>query len=341
MNARSLVILWGTAVASYLACSCALADPLPLENFLEFGQYPLNNGFTPEYPTPQSDGAPYYGHSELSTASRINPAAPWQGGYRADDFADGYGSPVVHIRWWGTYQGNYLGNPTNSGVKQFLISFESDVPTGPDNPLGYSHPGTPLSSQIVRLGPLAPGSGTFTEKLVPTPEMPGMPVPATLYEYNAELNMDEVFPHQIDTVYWLKIVALVDDLTDGPIRWGWHTRDWSTVVVSSTSVSPGLRAVGTVNDPTKNFNSLVWHFQDDAVSGNITVIPSADPVRPSMEQTGWTPQRYTSPLDGPASITQFSKDLAFELYTIPEPVTLALAIVGLVGSGLALSRRRL
>src|SRR6185503_12077041 len=99
------------------------------------------------------------------------------------------------------------------------ISFESDIPVGPNQP--FSRPGSPLLNQIVTRvpGPLAPASGTYTEKLVTTPLMAGMLPREALYEYNAELNLGKFFNEQRDTVYWLKIVALVDGQQDGNIQW--------------------------------------------------------------------------------------------------------------------------
>ncbi len=335
MNARLVACLVLMMALGAAISPRAVADPYPGE-VLKFQQLPLNNGLTPYYPDPRPGGAPYYGHDELSTATRTNPNTPWQGVYMADDFADKFDTPVVHIRWWGSYLDEQIGNPTNPFVKQFLISFESDVAADdPNNTLGYSHPGVTLLNQIVTRTPVgtAPPPGSFTEKIIPTPVMPGMAPREALYEYNAELNLDKYFPEKPDTVYWLKIVALVDAQQDGVIQWGWHNRDWSIMdPLASTppAVVPGERIIGGVFDPEKSFESPVWHFQDDAVSGGIVVFPNPSmPNMPSIEQQGWTPQRYLPPWDGPSIIGQYSKDLAFELYTrIPEPATFGLLVLG-------------
>src|SRR6185295_6706 len=119
---------------------------------------------------------------------------------------------------------------------------ESDVPASPTG--GFSRPGTPLLQQYVSKGPLAPGSGTFTETLIRGPDPV---VGESLYQYNAELACP--FQEHRDTVYWLKIVAMVNQATDGPIQWGWHNRDWSVpdpLASTPPLVSPGEGIVGAI-----------------------------------------------------------------------------------------------
>ena len=314
--------------------SFAVADPLSGE-VLKFQQLPLNNTLTPTFPTPSPLGAPYPGHDETSTVTPdgINSF----GTYMADDFADKFSTPVVHVRWWGSYNQNFTGNTANPGVKQFLISFEDDVAkTDPTNTTGFSHPGTPLLTQTVSKGALAPGSGTFTEKLIPTPAIGGAAPPEALYEYNAELNFGKEFQEHPDTVYWLKIVAMVNPQVDGPISWGWHDRDWSIpdpLASTPPAVVPGESNIGSPTFP-------IWHFQDDAVQGSIAVFPDPTmPIMPRIQQGLGSPQTYKFPADGPEFIQQFSKDLAFELYTrVPEPSSMLL--MGLGGIALVAALRR-
>jgi hypothetical protein len=221
-----------------------------------------------------------------------------------------------------------------------LISFESDVPAGPNNP--FSHPGQPLLNQIVKRGPLSPGSGTFTENQI---SPGGPPLDEHLYEYNAELHLGKEFFQKPDTVYWLKIVALVDlpagiiiDPNQPPTfvpRWGWHNRDYTVQNMQASTapaVVPGEDIVGSLGPAPGG--TPVWHFQDDAVTGHIVVnhlIPMGD-IMPQIDQAGYQPTRYLALADGPPGIGEFSKDLAFELYTIvPEPATCALLAIGLVG----------
>ena len=313
-----------------------LADPLVGRDLLKFSQRPMDG--TPVN-DPNGTVQKYYGHDELSTAYGFpNPAniIPfYQGRYMADDFADNLSSSVVHVKWWGSYLNN-VNNP-NMPVNKFLISFEADVPAGPAP--SFSHPGTPLLTQVVKKGPLSPGSGTFTEKLI---SPGGAPLNENLYEYNAELNLGADFKEQKDTVYWIKIAALVDvpqgldfppnqpptDVT----RWGWHNRDYTLQnTLASPVVVPGENLQGPIN------GTPIWHFQDDAVTGLMRYNPNNNNLNQPVQTM--TPTRYIDGVDGPAGLVAgalgigaFSKDLAFELYTVvPEPGTCLLTVVALAG----------
>src|SRR5262249_33054965 len=130
----------------------ALADPLPGQ-ILKFQQLPLNNGL-PAYPGAPT-GQPFPGHDEVSTAY-LQPTGSisYQGPFMADDFSDNFSTPVVHVRWWGSYPLDASGNQQfgNAGVPQFLISFESDMPFDPT--INASRPDQPLLTQVVTRGAL-------------------------------------------------------------------------------------------------------------------------------------------------------------------------------------------
>jgi hypothetical protein len=275
----------------------AWADPLPGE-ILKFYQVPLNNGAPAIPPGATLAGipAPFPGHDEVSTVYS-NESGFYQGQYMADDFCDYQSTPIVHVMWWGSYMNGFQG----PGVQRFLIAFESDVPTNdPNNTLGYSHPGTNIVGQIVTLGPLAPGSGTFTEG--PVPIGPGLPNPdGNLYQYNAELAIpvNEVS----NQVMWIKIVALLDDRA---IVWGWHNRDYG-VFDPLACTAPGV-VPGEFQIPLAG-GGIYFHFQDDAVTGPITI--SLNPQGINVFQNAYFPTFYLPPYDG----VNYSKDLAFALYT--------------------------
>jgi hypothetical protein len=310
MKTAAMAIL--TVVALAILCVPAMTDPLPGE-ILKFQQLPLDSTVV--------QGTTYNGHDEISSAcanvDTFGNIIDYQGSYMADDFADKVSTSVVHVKWWGSY---LVPGVPSTPVQQFLISFETDVPAAGGV---ASHPGTPLLSQIVSSGMLTPGSGTFTETLV------NGNVPEHLYKYNAELALP--FAEQKDTVYWLKIVALTNNSAE---PWGWHDRDYTSKdFYASSAFTPGESDIG----PSGLLGTQqVWHFQDDAVSGGLTVTPNPGGAPPTVVQTGFAAQSYIDVTDGPQGIGSYSKDLAFELYTVPEPATMSLLALG----GLTLIRRR-
>jgi hypothetical protein len=288
----------------------------------------------------------YQGHDELSTAyglgNAATPPTDYQGTFMADDFSDNLSSPVVHVKWWGSYHvtPGVISNP----VQKFFIGFESDVPVGGNNT--FSQPGSVLQYDVVNAGALSPGSGTFTEKLIRGPD----PIlNESLYEYNAELHLNNRFLEKKDVVYWLKIAALVDLPPNTPVppppifpQWGWHNRDYTIQdTLASPVPSPGEFIDGQVDGQN------VWHFQDDAVSGNLRFLPN-NPAGAQVFQTGMAPTFYIDGIDGPAAngpvigIGGHSKDLSFELYTlqVPEPASCLLMAIGLAAIG-SLRRRPL
>jgi hypothetical protein len=332
-----------------LACICsaalvathANADPLTGRDLLKFEQKPM-------VATPLG-GAIYFGHDELSTAYGVgtaaNPPLNYQGRFMADDFADNFSSPVVHVTWWGSYIDDNLTPNPQPKVQKFLIAFESDIPAQPG---GFSRPGAVLQHDVVTAGPLAPGSGTFTETLVRGPD----PVLGeALYKYNAELHLGREFLEKKDTVYWLKIVALVDVPQPLPVppppgltKWGWHNRDYT---IQNALASPNVTTFpfGEFVDGTIAGQNI-HHFQDDSVQGDIRYTPGA--LAPNdIIQLSPQPQNYVfvnsagvGPIDGPMGIELKSKDLAFSLYTVvPEPTAGMLLFCGTLGLA-AVGRRR-
>jgi hypothetical protein len=345
------------AAAFCAAAISAQADPLPGRDLLKFTQEPM---IATTITNTTGQAHTYFGHDELSTAYGFNvngvPPVDYSGRFMADDFSDNFSRPVVHVKWWGSYiDNNNAAIPPQPQVQRFLIAFEADVPAGPAP--SFSTPGAPLQYDVVTLaGALAPGSGTFTEKLVPRGT--GDPLNESLYEYNAELHFNRVFQEQAGVVYWLKIAALVDappgvtfpvnSPPPGITKWGWHNRDYTIQDPLASPVPiPGESVVGTVD------GTNVWHFQDDSVQGDLRLIPGLSPTQ-AITQNNMLPQKYVSinsqgigPLDGPPTtpgaigIDQFSKDLAFRLYTtqIPEPATCLLFVCGLFGMTLCGRRR--
>jgi hypothetical protein len=346
-----------TLASIAITTSVVQADPLPGRDLTKFSQLPM-------VATPILDAngtiTQYGGHDELSTAYGVQQqpgqtVLAYSGRFMADDFADKLNSPVLHVKWWGSYLNDFI-NPAMP-VNKFLISFESDQPANAAN--SFSHPDQPLLNQVVNRGAITPASGTFTEKLIRGADPV---VNESLYEYNAELNLGNDFPQKADTVYWLKITALIDvpqtlavfdpfNPGSSPIavtQWGWHNRDYTVQdTYASPNVAPGETIVGQVGPAVQPTN--VWHFQDDAVQGDVRVnmFAPATQQNPFIQQQNMAPTLYKDFADGPGlgavggthNIGMFSKDLAFELYTqVPEPATCLMFLIGCVG--LAFLRRR-
>ncbi len=347
MNTNLIVRLCVLALGFCLSLT-AVADPIDGRDVLKFSQLPMLN--TP-IPSPNNPTGVefFHGHDELSTAYSVRPTGGgeiigYQGRFMADDFADKFSSPVVHVRFWGSYlnRPTFLPDPT---VRRFLISFERDLPVGDGR--NFSRPGEPLLNQIVTLdddGKLTPGSGTFTEELA----FP-ISVDGPIYEYNAELHLGKEFRQKANEVYWLKIVALVERFENLPneqqLQWGWHNRDYTLrdpLASTPPAVSPGERRVGAL--PVGGVEIPVWHFQDDAVDGFVNVAFTDNPmsrIMPNVTQDVRGPNNYLPPYDGPSLIGTFSKDLAFQLYTIPEPASAALIVIALAAAYGNRPRRRL
>jgi hypothetical protein len=174
-----------------------------------------------------------------------------------------------------------------------------------------------------------PPSGMFSEKQIRGPDPL---LNEALYEYNAELAMP--FEQMADEIYWLKIVALVDPNVnpnpDVPIRWGWHNRDYT--IKDPLVGNPG-ETLTHISSVTGTREIPVYHFQDDAVTGPVSVelLAATDEilVQQPYEEDVYHETYYISPYDGPPTIAEMSKDLAFNLYTVPEPSAILLLCVGL------------
>jgi hypothetical protein len=188
-----------------------------------------------------------------------------------------------------------------------------------------------LGHETLARGALAPASGTFTEKRIRAAK-DGV---GALYEYNAELKTP--FAQKPDTVYWLKIVALIDPdpavAADKQMRWGWQNRDFTlTDPFASPNVLPGEE-----DQAPAGSTFPIWHFQDDAVSGVFQVsFVNADrrefpDIAAPLIQENIGPTKYIAGLDGPGLIGDFSKDLAFELYYVPAPTSGALVTAVVLG----------
>jgi hypothetical protein len=107
-------------------------------------------------------------------------------------------------------------------------------------------------------------------------------------------------------------------------------------------VVPGEHVDGLI--PVAGAGIPIWHFQDDAVDGSVNVLFTDNPmsrIMPIVQQDVRGPNNYRPPYDGPSLIGTFSKDLAFQLYTVPEPASAMLILLGLAAAWIRVTRRRI
>ena len=141
-----------------------------------------------------------------------------------------------------------------------------------------------------------------------------------------------VSPCELGKLTWDEILLRCPQLQEYPqlTRWGWHNRDYTKMdTYASTNLpSPpgGEIPAGTVPTPW-GVDLEVWHFQDDCVSGELSIDMDMASGEHTVNQYSWFEEYYkhawplcpiTDPatgVDGPPAIEDFSKDLAFELYT--------------------------
>jgi len=139
-----------TALASCLGVSSgAHADPLPGEILSS-----SSCRSTTRLLGGDLSGARFAQHGLSVCQPEWNARLP--GLFLADDFADKFSTPVVHLKWWGSY----INNPNNSPVNQFLISLNRTSPAG-----GRIQPARNSTCHPDREQRCAgAGVGTFTER---------------------------------------------------------------------------------------------------------------------------------------------------------------------------------
>jgi hypothetical protein len=260
-----------------------------------FQQLPLQN----DPPT----GAPFPGHDQFST---IYPFSGVTSAAVLDDFELSTSRRLTSITWWGApLQPQSADHPHAFGVTVY-----DNVPASGNVP---SHPGNIAASAEFA----APGFSNFGTPLYTSTQVsdPGSPE-GQLIEYSGSLPSG--FQLQPSTVYWLSIYSFADATEQG-LSWGWHTRDYTI----PNPLSSGDALVGTVGGlPVNQFGSSAL---SQGYFGNP---PSGFPVA----QGSPIALSYTAGADGAAGINAFGMDMAFALYTAPEPSTIVLSAMG----GLAL-----
>jgi len=233
----------------------------------------------------------------------------------ADDFRDEFNTPVLTVRWWGSYVGPTFGPGATGPMPIFgpgsedgyLISFFSDIPAGTGG-VPFSRPGELLGSYAISFDKVWVEPTTY----IGWDQHP-------IWEYKANL-MDAHLDHASDLagpmgfhqkageVYWISIVAevghklsLVEDAT-GNVQW----------------VEEPTGKMAMPNPENEEGHYWGWHtspehFNDVATMGML-FMPGNE-----WQYIGWQPIQPRHELF----------DMAFELYTIPEPASIVLCGVAL------------
>ncbi len=234
----------------------------------------------------------------------------------ADDFKDDFSTPVLTVRWWGSYRPGFEPDP-RPGIPPvpfedgFVLSFFSDEPMTPTN--GFSRPKELLGTYVA-------------------------PMPAVRMRPTTHLGWDN---HRI----WEYEVDLQDTCLDHQTAWttpnGFHQKPGEVYWLAiNAEVGHGLEAIrdpatGEVIrweafDTGKQASQHFWgwhtspdHFNDVATMGHLAM-PTAD----QWQFGQWEKIRPQHGLH----------DMAFQLLTVPEPCNLLLG--GLSVLGLCSLRRR-
>lgn len=229
-----------------------------------------------------------------------------------DDWLCPDGRPITDIHWWGSYFNGGGDNcfcecpdPPENPVRAFHISIHEDIPARCWIP---SHPGNLLANYVI---PFDRAGETYFGT-----DAQGHDV----YKYNIWL--PEEFEQEQGRIYWLGIVAILADDTClfGQV-WGWHT-----------AVQPH-----NLDDSVSIFN---YNYE---TGGYWLWLPNKFLVTDDVQE--WNDGIDTANFFGgecdckPPCWDFISLDMAFELTTVPEPMTACMAVLSLAGL-VGLARRR-
>lgn len=229
----------------------------------------------------------------------------------ADDFRSD-GRPITGVRWWGSYfnpahqpqldtdSGRYI--PVIEDV--FAFSFFTDIPAPPTGG-GFSKPGGLLGSWAAPIGAVT---------VTPTPVVgwDGH----TVWEYVVHFDQAH-FDHQSPLTHPEGL-----DGTPGDIYW------LSIVATNGHEIDPSTWQDIDTQDPVEQEHWWGWHTSPDQFNDTPTM------SRLDMPGEDWVYDPNWTPIDTQHGVG----DMAFELWTIPEPSSSSLMV--LAGSLILLRRSR-
>lgn len=232
----------------------------------------------------------------------------------ADDFRDPFDTPVLTVRWWGSYDNETFHQDPASGEitpisgpgseDGYAISFFRDIPADPEGGVPFSRPGELLGTYVL----------PFEKVWVEPTDHIGWDE-HEIFEYKANL-MDAHLDHPSDLadpmgfnqrpgeIYWISIAAFVGHKPvlvtdpDGTTRWE----------VEDTNKFGDLHYWGWHTSPVQ--------FNDVATMGHLF-----------MPENQWIYDQWM-----PIQPDHHLFDMAFELYTIPEPASALMLAIGIVAA---------
>ena len=235
----------------------------------------------------------------------------------ADDFLCTSTGPITNIQIWGSWLGDYLPNGNDPTDISFRLKIHPDIPNPyPDNPQYWSTPAEPILWE--RMFYSANHPTTFTVEpyytLPDEPEGEGWYDPFsppyipdadhTIWQYNFDIPLPEAFVQQGTTgnpiTYWLSLEAFVQD-PDAHFGWKTSSQHWN--------------------------DDAVWMSEASIFDPDFSYITNGGTI------SLWSELLYP---DGHELVGQ-SIDLAFAI--APEPITLAVLILGMVPAALRKHQR--
>jgi hypothetical protein len=196
----------------------------------------------------------YCGWDEPSLRRKSTATGATQWKIAADDFRCLGNMPITSVHWWGSYKGWDGLEPPQTKPIAWRIGFWSNVPLGGDT--NFSRPGKLLWQVEVPLG-------RVSEDWVGVDRYPQKPTD-TCFQYSAQFKPEEYFwqskyidavTGDLETEFWISIVAIYQPSSGNILEWGWKTRPchWMDDAVSfeltQDDLSVGMVASSAIVHP--------------------------------------------------------------------------------------------